>query len=135
MRYITRAQAIEDLRTALLQRIDESHSLCRVAAREGIFCQGFARWSPRELEQRFPWVVRREPGLGREDLERQANNWQLGRQDIPEGRLPCDVRPGDSHSPCAGWDGFDEKDLARFHRELCGEDVQVLPDGTPRAES
>ena len=135
MRRITRTQAIEDLRAVLLGRIDEGNSLCRVVSREGIFCRGFSRWTARELERRFPWVVRREPDLGREHLELEANSWQLGAQDQSTGRLPCDVHAGNAaHSPCAGWDGFDERELARFHEELCGEAVRVVPDGATGPE-
>ena len=133
MKRITRTQAIQDLREVLLRMVDQENSLCRVAAWRKIFCRGFSQWSQRELEQRFPAVAR--PGLRRAHLELQANRSQLGRQDIHAGVLPCDVAPGEgSRAPCAGWNGFDERDLARFHREICGESVEVVPDGTPSVQ-
>jgi len=128
MRRITRSQAIEDLREVLLRMVDEQSSLCRVAAWRKLFCHGFAQWSQAELEERFPRVPRREPPLQRGHQEWLANEDQLARQDIRRRRLPCDVEAGDTCAPCAGWAEFDERDLARFHREICGEAVEVVPD-------
>ena len=128
MRRITRSQATEELREVLLRMVDQHNSLCRVAAWRGIFCRGFSQWSRAELEQRFP-SLERDPALHRGHLELQANRCQLARQDIRAGRLPCDVTPGESsRPPCEGWSEFDERELARFHREICGERVEVLPD-------
>lgn len=128
MRRITRSRAIEELREALLRMVDQQNSLCRVAAWRAIFCRGFSRWDRPELERRFP-SLKRDPGLQRGHLEQQANHCQLGRQDIPSGRLPCDVPPEElSRAPCDGWKEFDERDLARFHREICNEVVEVVPD-------
>lgn len=128
MRRLTRSRAIEELRGVLLTMVDPHNSLCRVAAWRGIFCHGFSRWSRPELERRFPSLAR-VPRLQRGHLELQANRCQLGRQDLRAGRLPCDVSPEESaHAPCSGWSQFDERDLARFHREICGEAVEVVPD-------
>jgi hypothetical protein len=129
MRTIPRTQAIADLREVLLRMVDRDNSLCRVASWRGLFCHGFAQWSRAELEQRFP-ELQRQPALARGHLELQANRCQLGRQDVLRGKLPCDVAEGE-HAPCHGWAEFDEGELARFHRELCGEAVAVVPDGPP----
>jgi len=128
MRTIPRSQAIENLRRELLKLVDEESSLCLVAARRGIFCKGFGQWPREELERRFPWILRREPEGTRADVERQANRWQLGRQDPRRGQLPCDVVSDHRSFPCGGWDEFYESELATFHRELCGESVRVVPD-------
>lgn len=128
MRRITRSQAIEDLRDVFLRMVDEQNSLCRVAAWRKIFCHGFHQWSQAELERRFPRIPRRSPALQRGHQELLANDLQLSRQDICARQLPCDLSPGDASGPCAGWDEFDERDLARFHREVCGEAVEVVPD-------
>jgi hypothetical protein len=131
MRTIRRAQAIDELREVLLEMVDEQNSLCRVASWRGIFCRGFVQWSRPELERRFP-ALERKPAFARGHIEQAANRCQLARQDIPTGKLPCDVAPG-AEAPCRGWDEFDERDLARFHRELRGEAVVVVPDDTPIA--
>ena len=128
MRRITRSRAIEELREVLLRMVDQHNSLCRVAAWRRVFCRGFSQWSRPELERRFP-SLKRDPALERGHLELQANRCQLGRQDILAGKLPCDVAPEESsRAPCSGWHQFDERALARFHREICGEEVEVVPD-------
>jgi len=129
MKTISRSQAIEMLRREFLKLVDEDCSLCLVAARRGIFCNGFGRWDDAELAKRFPWILHREPGCSRSQVEHQANRWQLGAQSIPEGRLPCDVEHRPHSLPCAGWDEFYEKELAQFYLEMCGEEVRVVPDG------
>ena len=53
----TRQQVIEDLRHSLHGMVDEEHSICDVAARTGVFCGGFARWTFTELRNRFPMRV------------------------------------------------------------------------------
>jgi hypothetical protein len=127
MRRITRSQAIEDLRDVLLRMVDEQNSLCRVASWRKLFCHGFAQWSVRELEGRFPSLAA-TPAIQRGHKEWLANELQLSRQDIRRRLLPCDIQAGDSGAPCAGWGEFDEHELARFHREICGEAVEVVPD-------
>lgn len=126
MRTISRSQAIADLRRELLKLVDEEHSLCLVAARRGIFCNGLGRWDTEELAARLPWPV--EGAVPeRAEVERQANRWLSAVQDLRAGRLPCDQTPG--RSPlCAGWEEFYEGELARFHLELVGEEVRVVPD-------
>jgi hypothetical protein len=131
MRRLTRSEAIEELHAVLLRMVDRQNSLCRVATWRRIFCRGFDQWGPGELERRFPFLARAAPGLHRRHLELIANDRQLARQDIAAGRLPCDGASAEGcGSPCLGWDGFDERTLARFHREICGEAVEVVPDAT-----
>jgi len=128
MRRISRSQAIEELRDVLLRMVDQQNSLCRVAAWRNMFCHGFAQWNRWELERRFP-SAQRVPSLPRPQMEQMANVCQLAHQDPLAGRLPCDVAPEDSaRAACRGWMEFDEAQLARFHRELCGEAVEVVPD-------
>ena len=127
MRRITRTQAIEELREVLLRMVDPQNSLCRVAAWRELFCRGFSQWNRWELARRFP-EVQRVPSLPRPQMERMANDRQLARQDVLAGRLPCDVAAEESGAPCRGWNEFSDGDLARFHREVCGEAVEVVPD-------
>ena len=69
MRTISRSQAISDLRCELLKLVDREHSLCQVAARRGLFCNGFGRWSTEELERRTPHSTH-EPEATRDEIER-----------------------------------------------------------------
>ena len=134
MKRITRSQAIEDLRDVLLRMADEQNSLCRVVTWRKLFCRGFSQWNQAELERRFPGMPQRACELQRGHQELMANDKQLARQDIHARTLPCDVTP-DSGAPCAGWDEFDDRELARFHREICGQAVQIVPDDLPPASA
>lgn len=125
---ITRSQAIEDLRRELLKLVDEDSSLCLVAARRGVFCNGLRRWSMEELEQRLPCSLHHDPEPARAEVERQANRWLLELQDIRAGRLPCDIERGRRSLLCAGWDEFYESELAQYYLEMCGEEVRIVPD-------
>lgn len=132
MKELTRTEAIERLRGALLPLLDDHTSLCRLAAERGIFCRGFSQWSDDQLRERFPWFERFEHGLSRTDLEQRANTWLLHRQHLGSGRLPCDVPVGEGRPvPCWGWDEFYEAELADFVSELSGEEVCVRPDPLP----
>ncbi len=124
---MSRSQAIADLRRELLKFVDQEHSLCLVAAQRGIFCNGFGRWSTAELERRLPCRTPAEGEPKRADVVRRANHWLSGLQDVHAGRLPCDVLQ-DHRSLCAGWEEFFESELAIYYREMCGEDVRVVPD-------
>ena len=128
MRNVTREEAVELLRSALVDMVDDRRSLCRVASERGIFCRGFSQWTFSELKERFPWIARLEPDADRERFEKRANQWMLHRQFCKSGRLPCDVPPDARRChPCHGWDEFYESELVAFCSEICGEEVRVVP--------
>lgn len=129
MRTITRTQAIVELRQALRPLVERDTSLCTAVARRGVFCRGHAQWDLAELRARYPWIAERYPQAGREAFLELVNRWECGRRGVEHGRLPCDVAPRRrGAAPCAGWEEFYEAELARFHGELCGEPVRVVPE-------
>ena len=128
MKTLTRAQAIEALRSRLLELTDEDHCVCEVAARNGIYCHGFSQWSFDELKARYWWLADRRPHVTREELERLANIWQVARQQVLGTELACDTQSLE-HDTCMGWDEWDEATLGRYVHEVCGMEVSVLPDG------
>jgi hypothetical protein len=132
MRTLSRTQAIAELRTEFLKLVDAGHSLCAVAARRGLFCNGLGRFDAAELEKRLPGSKAGEPARDRATIEREANQWLASLQDVPSGRLPCD-HPGRA-AMCAGWEEFFEPELARFYLEMLGEEVRVLPDALVEPE-
>jgi len=129
MKTITRERAIEDLREKLLTLVDDEHSMCLVAARLGIFCHGFKQWSTGELRAHHDWIVRNRLGVRREELEDLANRWQLARQRVLGVPLCCDIQadPCEPHRTCASWEGFSDPQIAAFHREILGEEVEIVP--------
>ena len=133
MKTVTREHAIDLLRERLLPEVDDRHCLCEVAARKGVLCHGFARWSRADLERRFWWLSLREPDMPRAELERLANLWLLERQRRFGAELCCDTQRG-RNDFCRGWDEFDEATLARFVAQLCHESVRVAPGERPRRQ-
>ena len=127
---ISRTEAIGRLRQHLKSLTDDEHSMCQVAARKGIFCRGFSRWSDAELRKRFAGLVAKRPGLNRWQLEELANRWELARQVVDKVALACDAQTLE-HDTCKGWDDFSNEELDRFCADLLALDVVVTENGEP----
>lgn len=125
MESMTRSEAINRLRTELVKRSDGDVSACKLAADNGIFCRGFARFSDVELKRQYSWIVRRRPGMSRAELEMIADRWQMARQEVDELPVACDVQQR-VHDTCGGWDDFSNEDLSRFYLELFGNEIAVV---------
>jgi hypothetical protein len=124
MKTITREQAIARLRKALLELVDEEHSICEVVSRLGIYCKGFSQWSFDDLKQRYDWIVERRPGISREELEHIANIWQLARNEVHGTPTACDTQDIE-HDTCMGWGEWSDEELAHFLGEATGEQVAI----------
>ena len=122
---LERDQAIRALRHYLLKLTDEDTSVCQVAAKKGIFCGGFHRYTDEQFREHYANLVARRPGLTRKQLEYLANQWQLARQLVDNVRFACDAQAME-HDTCKGWDEFSNEDLARFCRDILGAEVSVL---------
>jgi len=125
---ISRPYAIRKLREFLLSLTDDDHSVCEVAARKGIFCKGFSRWSDAELKQHFAGLAKRRPNLNRWQLEALANKWELARQIVDHVPIACDAQTVE-HDTCGGWDDFKNDDLAGYCHDLLGWEVKVTDQG------
>jgi hypothetical protein len=123
-RQITRAQAIEALRTAYARRLDSETSMCKYAADHGVFCGGFNRFRNGDLRERFRWIVEKDLTMTREALEELANRWQVARQDVDQLPIACDVQQRE-HDLCNGWNDFSNDDLAKFYAEVFKLEVSV----------
>ncbi len=121
---IDRSEAINLLRTELLQRLDGDTSMCKAAEEQGIFCRGFARFSDAELRRRYSWITQRRPDLSRAELEEIADRWQLARQEVDQLPTACDVQQRE-HDLCHGWDEFSSEELACYYFELTGRKIVV----------
>ncbi len=127
MKTITRTQAIEHLREHFLKLVDEEHSLCTVAARHGIFCRGFRRFSDTELKEKFYWIAGSRRNLTRAELEDVIDRYKRARQEALDVPLSCDAQMIDRDT-CLGWDEFTDADLARFYQDLLRVEVELIPD-------
>jgi hypothetical protein len=126
MKELTRREVISALRRELLAVTGEDHSVCQIAKEKNLFCRGFARWKLHELKQRYPQITRSHPHPTRAEMEDLADRWQMARQFATDEALACDVQMHEGeHRTCKGWDEFDDEELARFHAELCGEEVRI----------
>ena len=121
---LTRQNTIARIREALESMTDEETSICKVAAEHGIFCHGFQRYTDNELRRRYGWIVRKRPGMTREELEEIANNWQLAQQQVHDLDFACDVQTK-LHDTCCGWDDFSNEELGAFYQQLTGREVHV----------
>ena len=119
-----RGEAIARIREELVRMTDPEHSMCQVAAERGIFCNGFRRFSEKELRDRYWWIVRKRPNISRSELESVANEWQLARQDVNDATIACDVQARE-HDTCGGWEDFSDADLETFYQQLTGEVATV----------
>jgi hypothetical protein len=134
MKSYTRQQAIAALRRALQEWAGDEHSLCWIAARKHALCRGFEQWTFDELKERFPQIVRTRPGISREEFEDLADRWQLARQVVLDVPLACDAQQVEFKCKmCGGWDEFSDEEVARFHREFCGEAIAVTPEACATA--
>ncbi len=126
---ISRESAINRLRRKLLELTGGQKSACQVATERGILCHGFARYSDEELREAYRDLVKRNPSISREELERAANGWQLDRQLDVGTLVSCDTQQM-FYETCRGWMDFSNEQLAQFCLELLGEEVVVTGDRT-----
>jgi hypothetical protein len=133
MKRLNRLQAIDGLRQKLLTLVDDQHSMCEVATRLHLFCGGFSQWKFHELKARHDWIAKNRPGITRNELEDLANRWQLARQYVLDSPLACDTQSMgcEQHRTCQGWARFDDRELAEYYRELCGEEIEIVPAADP----
>ena len=128
---MTRHDAIDGIRSAILGLVDDDHSMCEVAASLGIFCKGFRQFSDEELARRYGWIVKKRGPMTREVLEDLGSRWQLARQLVQNDQLSCDVQTRE-HDTCCGWDTFSNERLAEYYRTLIGEEVFIADtEGAP----
>lgn len=120
-----REAAVRAIRSKLLEMVDEDHSMCQVASEQEIYCRGFKRLSDKELRERYEWLLHRNPTMSRVELEELANRWQLARQIVDRVPIACDAQQIEKDT-CSGWDTFDSPTIARFYKELIGDDVTVV---------
>lgn len=121
---LSRPQAIERIRGALLASARSEECACAVAARRGVFCRGFASLSDAQFRKRFDWIAAKRPKATRAELEELVSQYHLARQEVRGAALCCDVETRE-HCACDGWNRFDNRALEKFCLELTGRPVQI----------
>jgi hypothetical protein len=122
---MTRPQAIDRIRRCLVAGETDEQCACVVASRYGAFCGGFSKLSDKELRQRYHWIARKHPGISREELERLASLYHVGRQQATGSTICCDVETRD-RCGCDGWNGYDSRTLESVCFDLTGEVIQIV---------
>jgi len=123
---LKRSFVIDKLREFLVNFTDDDHSMCEEAARRGILCKGFRKFTTPELKQKFDYMVKHRPAITRPQLEELINQYELARQEVHHVPLACDAATIDQDL-CMGWNEFSNEDLARFYQNWYGEEITVLP--------
>jgi hypothetical protein len=123
---MNRNEALAAIRRRLLDFVDEDHSMCQVAGERGIMCHGFSRLTEEQLRKRYSWLLKINPSMRRTELEHLANKWEVARQAVQHVPISCDAQALEKDT-CEGWDGFDDETIARFYKELIGQEIRVGP--------
>jgi hypothetical protein len=121
---ITRETAVGRIRGRLIAMSEEGKAVCQIAAENNTLCRGFHRDTDDELRWRYADKVPGAFGMARPELEGRANAWQLERQRHEGSLLCCDVQSM-FYETCRAWRDFTNEELARFCKELLGEEVGV----------
>jgi hypothetical protein len=121
----TREDVITRLRSQLMKFTDSENSVCKVAAEQGIFCNGFRRYTDDQLRDRYWWIVRKNPDITRAELETVANDWQLAQQEVFERPMACDVQQRVKDT-CRGWNDFTNEQIGRFYFQMTGKEVRIV---------
>src|SRR5215212_3429136 len=112
---VSREEALSRLRGELVKLTDPETCVCKAAADNHLFCNGFNRYSDDELRRRYAWIVRKRPDITRAELETIANAWQLAQQDVKNLPSACDVQES-VRDTCRGWSDFTNDELAEFYQ-------------------
>jgi hypothetical protein len=59
--HLSRPQAIERIRGALLARAGEEECACTIAARADVFCHGFRDLDDKQFRKKFDWIAAKRP--------------------------------------------------------------------------
>jgi hypothetical protein len=121
----TRDQAIAKLREELLKLSDGESSICTVAAKLGVFCHGFRRWTDEAFSRGWTRALGRSTHLTRPQMERLADLWLLTEQLRLRVPCACDLAAAGG-GVCRGWNGFSNADLERCCDEILGRNVAIV---------
>lgn len=124
MRY-TRDQAIARIRRFLLARRKGGESTCETAARLGIFCRGYTRWSADQLRVMYPTLTEGLPTeASRDDILHLIVRWDRARMLLHDVATVCDARDLDNQG-CLGFDRFSNRELRDLFPQLFERHDQI----------
>jgi hypothetical protein len=117
MKY-TREEALRKIRQFLVETRRSDETTCQTAARMGIFCHGYDKWTTDQLRQLYPWLAKKMPTeTPREEFLKLVAAWDGARQLVHKVETTCDAKSLD-HEGCLGFDRFSNAQLKRMFPQL-----------------
>lgn len=124
MKY-TREEALKRIRDLLVTNTRDDETTCQVAARLGIFCHGYDRWTIEQLRNLYPWLAKKMPAdTPREEFMKLIVAWDNARQLVHKVPTTCDVHCVDQDG-CLGFDRFSNQQLKRMLPQLFEDDDEI----------
>lgn len=123
----TREDALKRIREFLITNTRQEETTCEAAARLGIFCHGYDRWTLEQLRHLYPWLAKKMPAdTPREEFLKLIVAWDNARQLVHKVSTTCDVHSTD-HDGCLGFDRFGNQQLKRMFPQLFNADDEITP--------
>ena len=124
MRY-TREQSLARIRQFLIESARADETTCQTAARLGVFCHGYDKWTIEQLRDLYPWLARRMPAdTPREEFLKLVVAWDGARQLVHKSATTCDAKSLD-HEGCLGFDRFSNANLKRMFPQLFNTEDEI----------
>ena len=124
MKY-TREDALKRIREFLVSNTRTEETTCEAAARLGIFCHGYDRWTVEQLRNLYPWLAKKMPtDTPREEFLKLIVAWDNARQLVHKVSTTCDVHIADQDG-CLGFDRFSNQQLRRMFPQLFSADDEI----------
>ena len=124
MKY-TREEALKKIREYLVANTRTDETTCQAAARLGIFCHGYDRWTLEQLRHLYPWLAKKVPAeTPREEFLRLITAWDGARMLVHKVPTTCDAHALDQDT-CLGFDRFNNPALKRMFPQLFKPDDEI----------
>jgi hypothetical protein len=124
MKY-SREEALSRIREFLVRSTRDDETTCQAAARLGVFCHGYDRWTIEQLRQLYPWLAKKMPATtSREEFMKLIVAWDGARQLVTKAPTTCDAKAMD-HEGCLGFDRFNNEQLKRMFPQLFTADDEI----------
>jgi hypothetical protein len=126
MKY-TREEALKKIREFLVAQTRDDETTCQAAARLGIFCHGYDRWTVEQLRNLYPWLAKKMPAdTPREEFLKLIVAWDNARQLVHKVPTTCDVHALD-HDGCLGFGRFNDQQLKRMFPQVFTAADEIIP--------
>jgi hypothetical protein len=124
MKY-SREEALKRIREYLLANTRSDETTCQAAARLGIFCHGYDRWTVEQLRQLYPWLAKKmPPNTPKEEFLKLITAWDGARMLVHNSPTTCDAKATD-HEGCLGFDRFSNPQIKRMFPQVFQPDDEI----------